>query len=296
MDLDNLRRTLLLGETRRQNRRDDSEKDRSASGGGRDRRHSRAISSLAYVLAPFFWRHFEHQPRARGHARRPPAPRSGSRATRSMSDLREPKTTCCARCSAAGWRPADPVTLSSSLRIAGSVLFDRPYQRRAGQPPLLRQPQAGPGVRKARGRKARTKRHHVRFWSAPWRQARMARRSGSGPRPTIASVGFSHRTGQITHHIAADVDAERDLLDRVTRRTAVHVAATYPRQRDRGDPDRPQRRRRSLFHRRRHYGVQAGLGLRGLRSARRSPSPTRLGSRRRTRSSHGSRRFGAALP
>lgn len=60
------------------------------------------------------------------------------------------------------------------------------------------------------GRSAR-QRHHVRFWQheAP----------GPGGRPFwigAASfdrgVGVSRRTGQITHHIAPDIDADRDLV------------------------------------------------------------------------------------
>ena len=52
-------------------------------------------------------------------------------------------------------------------------------------------------------------RHHVRFWKS--------QELGLGDRPLWIgaatfdrSVGFSHTTGKITHHIAADVDAERD--------------------------------------------------------------------------------------
>ena len=36
--------------------------------------------------------------------------------------------------------------------------------------------------------------------------------AGSVPRPSTTSVGLSHTTGQVTHHIAPDVDAERDRL------------------------------------------------------------------------------------
>jgi hypothetical protein len=55
------------------------------------------------------------------------------------------------------------------------------------------------------------KRHHVRFWRTD--------RTGNDDRPLWLgsatfdrSVGFSHDTGQITHHIAPDIDAERNLV------------------------------------------------------------------------------------
>jgi hypothetical protein len=40
--------------------------------------------ALAYLLAPFFWRHFEHQPKLAGSRRRP-GRRSGFWATRFYS-------------------------------------------------------------------------------------------------------------------------------------------------------------------------------------------------------------------
>ena len=56
-----------------------------------------------------------------------------------------------------------------------------------------------------------TKRHHVRFWLIPVYDA-MDRPMWMGAATYDFSVGVSHTTGQITHHIAADVDQERDKL------------------------------------------------------------------------------------
>ena len=55
------------------------------------------------------------------------------------------------------------------------------------------------------------RRHHVRFWKAP-ELGRGGVPFWIGAVTFDRSVGFSHRTGQITHHIAPDVDAERDAL------------------------------------------------------------------------------------
>lgn len=111
---------------------------------------------------------------------------------------------------AAKWYSADPITLESSLRIAASTVLRRPYDNapvsnlyvRGRKEDLAFEQPVGPDPRK---------RHHVRFW-------RSDRVDGSG-RPLWAGsatfdirVGFSHRTGQITHHISPDVDAERDHL------------------------------------------------------------------------------------
>lgn len=54
-------------------------------------------------------------------------------------------------------------------------------------------------------------RHHVRFWKLP-DVADDGRSAWIGSASFDDSVGLSHTTGQVTHHIAADVDAERDYL------------------------------------------------------------------------------------
>jgi hypothetical protein len=54
-------------------------------------------------------------------------------------------------------------------------------------------------------------RHHVRFWKS----AELGRAGVPlwiGAATFDRSVGLSHRTGQITHHIEPDIDAERDEL------------------------------------------------------------------------------------
>jgi hypothetical protein len=55
------------------------------------------------------------------------------------------------------------------------------------------------------------RRHHVRFWRAA-EADEAGRPLWLGAATYDAGVGFSHTTGQITHHIAPAVDAERDKL------------------------------------------------------------------------------------
>jgi hypothetical protein len=55
------------------------------------------------------------------------------------------------------------------------------------------------------------KRHHVRFWNTG-RADDNGRPIWIGSASYDERVGLSHTTGQITHHIAPQVDAERDHL------------------------------------------------------------------------------------
>jgi len=109
---------------------------------------------------------------------------------------------------AAGWYPADPVTLRLSIEIAGRVLLDRPYRERRS-PTVLSQPTRDLAFEKPDGDSA-DHRHHVRFWKVLEQgeeSARVAWRCD-----LRRSVGVSHYTGAITHHIDADIDAERKVL------------------------------------------------------------------------------------
>ncbi len=109
---------------------------------------------------------------------------------------------------AAGWHPADPVTVMSSLRIAASVLFDRPYPQAPVSPLLYDGRVETVAFERAVGQSA-DRRQHVRF---------SAQRAVAGEPSFLGSVtfdegvGFSHYTGAVTHDIAPDIDAARDAL------------------------------------------------------------------------------------
>jgi hypothetical protein len=55
------------------------------------------------------------------------------------------------------------------------------------------------------------RRHHVRFWQSEQTDPD-GRPVWVGAATYDEKVGFGHETGQITHHIDADVDTERDKL------------------------------------------------------------------------------------
>jgi hypothetical protein len=106
---------------------------------------------------------------------------------------------------AAGWHPADPITFESSAEIGISVVLHRPYQD-APVSTLMYQDAARTSPSRSNGTNA-AHRHHAAAGVGDGRgPPRMA-----GPRST-RSVGVSHRTGQITHHIDPDLDTERQVF------------------------------------------------------------------------------------
>jgi hypothetical protein len=140
---------------------------------------------LAYVLAPFFWRHFEHQPKLAGfEATTRTALGLPGDAINVGLEGSEDDVLCAMH--AAGWRPADPVTLSSSVRIVGSVLLDRPYLDAPVSPLFYQNRKQDLAFEKPSGKSART-RHHVRFWEGARRRRRrpasLARRGRLRQRP-----------------------------------------------------------------------------------------------------------------
>jgi hypothetical protein len=166
---------------------------------------------LAYVVLPALWAHHEHEP---GLALLPMVTRTGAGIPGDPLNVGMvgAKEDVLRAMNAAGWFPADPITVRSSIEIVGSVILDRPYRHApvsalyyAGQKEAL-------AFEKPDGRSA-DRRHHVRFW--------LVLEKGTDGRPVWLGavtfdrgVGLSHTTGQITHHIAADIDADRDLLMR----------------------------------------------------------------------------------
>ena len=111
---------------------------------------------------------------------------------------------------AAGWQPADAITLRSSLEIAESVLFDRPDpDAPVSSLYLFGRPQDLAFERDV-GSSA-DRRHHVRWWRSD-QPDEFGRPLWLGDATFDADSGLSRLTGQITHHIAPDIDAERDAL------------------------------------------------------------------------------------
>ena len=164
---------------------------------------------LAYLLLPLLWRHYEREP---GLAALPMVTRTASGIPGDALNVGfvGSKEDALRAMHAAGWYPADPITLRTSLEIVGSVVLDRPYRDAPVSPLYYQGKKEELAFEKPAGTSA-DRRHHVRFW--------MVLEKGSDARPVWLGsvtfdrgVGFSHDTGQVTHHIAPDIDAERDLL------------------------------------------------------------------------------------
>jgi hypothetical protein len=134
---------------------------------------------------------------------------------------------------AARWFPADAITLRSSLRIAVDTVLRHPdvdapvstlelFGRK--QDLAFEQP-VGDSPRE---------RHHVRFWR--WDRPDHGREVWFGAATFDERVGLSHTTGQVTHHIGPDVDAERDrILSQLTeagQAGEVYWIADFHRQRE----------------------------------------------------------------
>lgn len=111
---------------------------------------------------------------------------------------------------AAGWFPADAVTLRTGVEIVGSVLLDRAYAHAPVSPLLYQGRQQDLAFEKAIGRSA-DRRQHVRFWEVLPRGAE-GRPVWLGSASLDVGVGVSHYTGAVTHAISPDLDAMRDTL------------------------------------------------------------------------------------
>jgi hypothetical protein len=110
----------------------------------------------------------------------------------------------------AGWIEADPITRRSSIGIAASVLLHRPDSAAPVSPLYLYGRQQDLAFEQEVGRSA-SRRHHVRLWRADSLQYQH-RSVWIGSATFDLRAGISHRGLHPTHHIAPDVDEERDTL------------------------------------------------------------------------------------
>ena len=111
---------------------------------------------------------------------------------------------------AAKWYPADPLTLRSCLEIAEATVLKRPDDEAPVSSLYLWGRKEDLAFEKPVGDNPR-QRHHVRFWRSE-KVDPHDRPIWAGAAIYDERVGLSHTTGQITHHTASDIDAERDYL------------------------------------------------------------------------------------
>lgn len=179
---------------------------------------------LAYVVIPGLWKR---------HYVRHPALADTPRMTRTGSDLPgDPVNVALvgtradveAAMRAAGWSPAAALGVRADLGIADSVVLDRPDPTAPVSKLFLFGRKEDLAFEQDVGGSARH-RNHVRFWQAP-NSDEDGQPLWLGAATFDRGVGVSHDTGQITHHIGPDIDAERDTLMTDLAKTG-WVAARY---------------------------------------------------------------------
>jgi len=168
-----------------------------------------AYTLLAYLILPAVWTHYEHQKRLADLPMVTLTAQGIPGDPINVGLVGDAKGVLCAM-QAAGWYPADPVTLRSSIEIAGSVLLDRPYRAAPVSNLYYLGRREDFAFEKPVGSSA-DHRHHVRFWKV-LEAGQEKRPVWLGDATFDRSVGVSHYTGAITHHIDADIDAERKLI------------------------------------------------------------------------------------
>ncbi|MCX6926076.1 MAG: AI-2E family transporter, partial [Verrucomicrobia bacterium] len=110
---------------------------------------------------------------------------------------------------AAAWYPADPITFRSSVRIAVDSVFRRPDDDAPVSDLYLFGRKQNLAFELPVGDSPR-QRHHVRFWRSD--RLDEGRPIWFGSATFDERVGLSHTTGEVTHHIGPNVDAERDRI------------------------------------------------------------------------------------
>jgi hypothetical protein len=127
---------------------------------------------------------------------------------------------------AAGWNAADPLGLRSDVKIAADTVLRRTYADAPVSNLYLFGRQEDLAFEQPVGNDPR-RRHHVRFWRVEKTDS-VGRPLFIGAATFDERVGLSHDTGQVTHHIAPDIDTDRDHGIR-TLADGGNVADTYYR-------------------------------------------------------------------
>ncbi|MCA9199758.1 MAG: LssY C-terminal domain-containing protein [Planctomycetales bacterium] len=106
----------------------------------------------------------------------------------------------------AGWYAAVRLGVRSDLKIGTDTILNRPYNDAPVSNLFLFGRKEDLAFEQPVGGNPRH-RHHVRFWRAGAADS-AGRPIWIGASTYDRGVGFSHTTGQITHHIESDVDVE----------------------------------------------------------------------------------------
>ena len=177
----------------------------------------------AYLFIPFLWRHYGYQKRLDG---KPMVTHTsvGLDGDPINVGIVGDEDDLVAAMLAAGWHAADPVTLGSSVKIISSVVLHRSYQDAPVSALFYEGRIQDLAFEYPVGTSAK-QRQHVRFWKV-LDKGDEGHPVWLGAATFDRAVGISHYTAQVTHHIAADVDAARNFVIQ-TLVTAKKVLARY---------------------------------------------------------------------
>ena len=178
---------------------------------------------IAYIVLPQIWTHYEYQ---KGLAGLTMVTRTAQGIPGDPINVGLVGTKADVLCAmhAVAWYPADPITFRSTVEIVGSVVLDRPYRDAPVSSLFYQGRREDLAFEKPDGSSA-DRRQHVRFWEV-LKRGDEGRPVWLGSATFDRGVGLSRDTGQITHHIAPDIDAERDRLTDDLK-TAKVVEAIY---------------------------------------------------------------------
>ena len=164
---------------------------------------------IAYLILPRLWKHhemrhgvFDDSPRVTQTASEIPGDPLNVALIGTEEDVIRAMT-------AARWDPADALTFRSSVRIVVDTVLKKPDDQAPVSNLYLFGRKEDLAFEKPVGNSPK-QRHHVRFWKMS--RTYDDRPAWIGSAAYDIRVEFSRTTGQVTHHISPDVDAERDLL------------------------------------------------------------------------------------
>jgi len=164
---------------------------------------------VAYLVLPRLWKHHETR-----HAVFDDSPRVTQTASDIPGDplniaLVGTEEEVIRAMTAARWDPADALTFRNSVRIVVDTVLRKPDDQAPVSNLYLFGRKEDLAFEKPVGNSPK-QRHHVRFWKLV--RTYDDRPAWIGSAAYDIRVEFSRTTGQVTHHISPDVDAERDLL------------------------------------------------------------------------------------
>lgn len=164
----------------------------------------------AYGIAPVWWTRHERKLTRFAGAPRTTVTKQGIAGDPLNVALIGSREAVIRAMQSAGWQIATGVTLRSSIGIVRSALFGRADMNAPVSPLYVFGRAEDLAFEQTVNGNAR-RRHHVRFWLSP-QKSPDGRAIWVGAVTFDRSIGVSHYTGAITHHIAPNLDEERDRL------------------------------------------------------------------------------------